>query len=137
VYALRQNWRTFDEGCKRPGELYAGTHGRGIWTSTTYLGMPDITHNKTPNQNYIADLLVYPNPMATEGNISFELTGRTDVKVTVYTINGRKVKEINPGSLGKGNHILSLGSNDLPSGTYFVDMQAGESRKTAKFIVTR
>ena len=102
VYALRQNWRGFDEGSFRPGELYAGTHGRGIWTSTTYLGTPDdIQHNRF-DKNYISDLLVYPNPMESEGTVSFELYDRADVMVTVYSITGKKVREINPGSMGTG-----------------------------------
>jgi hypothetical protein len=45
VYHVRQNWRTWEEGNRRPGEIYIGTFGRGIWASTSVLSSGDKTKN--------------------------------------------------------------------------------------------
>ena len=39
VLEVRQSWRSFDEGNSRPGEIYIGTYGRGIFSSSAYLDL--------------------------------------------------------------------------------------------------
>ena len=62
VFALRQDWRTWDEGSLNPGKIYAGTHGRGIWSSTTLLNMPDDMNVGIEKEVFETNLTVYPNP---------------------------------------------------------------------------
>ncbi len=137
VYEVRQQWRGFDEGAYRPGEIYLSTFGRGIWASTTYLSTPDNIDLLADNKEFIASLSVYPNPMNNAGKIEFDLNSRAQVTVEVYSLTGRKVKEIMAGSLGSGNHVIDINSDDLDSGTYLVNLTAGNSRKTAKLIVSK
>ncbi len=137
VYEVRQQWRGFDEGAYRPGEVYLSTFGRGIWASSTYLSTPDDLDQLADNKEFIASLSVYPNPMNNAGKIEFDLNERAQVTVEVYSLTGRKVKEIKAGSLGSGNHIIDINADDLASGTYLVNLRAGNSRKTAKLIVNK
>ncbi len=137
VYEVRQQWRGFDEGAYKPGEIYLSTFGRGIWTSSTYLSTPDDLDHLADNKEFIANLSVYPNPMNNAGKIEFDLNERAQVTVEVYSLTGRKVKEIKAGSLGNGNHIIDINADDLASGTYLVNLRAGNSRKTAKLIVNK
>ncbi len=137
IYEVRQQWRGFNEGAYKPGEIYLGTYGRGIWASTTYLSTPDNIDPIADNKEFITNLNVYPNPMNNTGKIEFELNNRAQVTVEVYSLTGRKVKEIKAGSLGSGNHIIDINSDDLASGTYLVNLTAGNSRQTAKLIVNK
>ncbi|MFK7787524.1 MAG: hypothetical protein AB8B56_20540, partial [Crocinitomicaceae bacterium] len=65
VFEVRQSWRTWDEGNFRPGEIYLGTYGRGIWSSSSYLSTGDISGGSgsgTPIDEFDTNLLPYPNP---------------------------------------------------------------------------
>lgn len=137
VYSVRQNWRGFNEGSYRPGELYFGTFGAGIWASSDFLSTPDDITHQEPGVNFIASLNVYPNPMSTNGNIAFEMNERSNVTIEVYSLGGRLVKRINAGSMGQGSHTLDINVEDMSNGTYIVNMIAGQSKKTAKIIVNR
>ena len=133
VFDMVQNWRTWDEGNYKPGEIYIGTHGRGIWSTDVYLGLQEVQDNLDANK-FITDLLVYPNPVNDFGTISFELTQSSDVTVQVYNLTGKLVQSIQKSNMNEGVNSISIEASNLPSGTYFVRLSAGEMVKTTKFI---
>jgi hypothetical protein len=131
VYEVRQSWRSFDEGNGRPGEIYLGTFGRGIWRTTQYLGTNNNTN--TPNGQFKTKLRTYPNPTKDNTTLVFELAQSSKVEVQVYSITGRLVWSKNL-QMADGTQELSIDSADLPAGTYIVKFNAGKQTDTAKFI---
>ena len=132
VYEIRQSWRTWDEGNRRPGEIYAGTHGRGIWASASYLSVDE---NGTDLTELLKDkMIMYPNPTSDNTTLVFNLDQTSDVTVTIYNLSGSLVKTISKKNIEGGKQTLSLESADLPKGTYIVKMIAGQQNETAKFI---
>jgi hypothetical protein len=131
VYEVRQNWRTFDEGNGRPGEIYLGTFGRGIWRTTQYLSTQN--NDGISNGQFKTKLKAYPNPTRDNTNLTFELANSGKVTVQVYAITGRLVlsKEV---YMNEGTQDISLDSSDLPNGTYIVKLSSGKQTDTAKFI---
>jgi hypothetical protein len=131
VYEVRQNWRSFDEGNGRPGEIYLGTFGRGIWRTTQYLSTQN--NGGMSNEAFKTKLKAYPNPTRDNTNLTFELANSGKVSVQVYSITGRLVlsKEV---YMNEGTQDISLDSSDLPNGTYIVKLSAGKQTDTAKFI---
>ena len=67
VYEVRQNWRSFDEGNGRPGEIYLGTFGRGIWRTTQYLSTQN--NDGISNEAFKTKLKAYPNPTRDNTNL--------------------------------------------------------------------
>lgn len=133
VYEVRQSWRSFSEGNNRPGEIYIGTFGRGIWASSSVLGLSDNgSSNKATSQK--VKLKTYPNPTATSTTLSFVLAEVSDVTVNVYSITGSLVKTVNVKNMNAGENDLNLDVNNLPKGTYIVKLVAGTKTDTAKFI---
>ncbi|MBW6515493.1 MAG: VWA domain-containing protein [Candidatus Cloacimonetes bacterium] len=70
----------------------------------------------------------YPNPFNPETNIVFSLAEPYKVKVDIYDIAGRLVKNLVDEYLDKGEHIVSWSGVDnenksVTSGVYFVKMQ--------------
>jgi hypothetical protein len=128
---VRQNWRSFDEGNGRPGEIYLGTFGRGIWRTTQYLSTQN--NSGISNEAFKTKLKAYPNPTRDNTNLTFELANSGKVSVQVYSITGRLVlsKEV---YMNEGTQDISLDSSDLPNGTYIVKLSAGKQTDTAKFI---
>ena len=131
VYEVLQSWRSFDEGNGRPGEIYLGTFGRGIWRTTKYLATQN--NDGISNGQFKTKLKAYPNPTRDNTNLTFELANSGKVNVQVYSITGRLVlsKEV---YMNEGTQDISLDSSDLPIGTYIVKLSSGKQSDTAKFI---
>jgi hypothetical protein len=132
VFHVRQSWRTFNEGNRRPGEIYIGTYGRGIWASAAYLGIGE--NGSDGNQVFKTKLKTYPNPTTDNTTLTFNLSETSNVNVMVYSISGRLVKTITNKNVQAGAQILTIDAQDLPNGTYIVKFIAGKQNETAKFI---
>jgi len=134
VFEVRQSWRSFNEGNGRPGEIYIGTHGRGIFSSSAYLDLNENNNSAINNENFRTKLKAYPNPSTDNTTLSFDLAQTGGVSVQVYSITGRLVKSINNKNMLKGDNTLSLDCDDLPNGTYIVKFVSGKQNETVKFI---
>jgi len=133
IWDMVQNWRTWDEGCYKPGEIYIGTHGRGIWSTDEYLGVEEAQDNLS-NEKFESNLVVYPNPVVNYGTIAFDLTTDSDVAISVYSLTGKLVHSVSKNNVAKGSNTIQFETSDLPNGTYLVRLIAGEMVKTTKFI---
>lgn len=132
VYEVRQSWRTFEEGNNRPGEIYIGTFGRGIWKTEAYLGLGQNGSNNNPTME--AKLLTYPNPSNGNTTLLFELNKGGAVDVAVYSITGRLVKQIKKSNLPSGENEVFIDAEDLPAGTYIIKLVSGKQNQSVKFM---
>ena len=132
VYEVRQSWRTWDEGNRRPGEIYIGTYGRGIWSSAAYLGIGDLDGNG--KQEFKTKLKTFPNPTNENTTLTFNLEKNSNVTVYVYSITGTLVKTITEKGLMAGAQTLTIDGSSLQRGTYIVKLIAGKQNDTVKFI---
>jgi hypothetical protein len=133
VFHVRQSWRTWNEGNFRPGEIYIGTYGRGIWSSTAYLG---VNENGQPSDaaSFKTKLKTYPNPTTENTTLTFNLAETSTVTVNVYSISGVLVKSITKKNVSAGAQTLTIDGDDLQNGTYIVKFLAGKQNETVKFI---
>lgn len=120
--------------CNNPGVIYVGTHGRGIWSSNTFFNPPTAVQNVTQPVAE-SNLLIYPNPMTTQGNIQFELPAADNVTITIYDMQGKEIKTMNMGNQSPGSHLVSFQLAGLSSGTYFAALTGSNFRKVGKFVV--
>jgi hypothetical protein len=137
VFEVRQSWRTWDEGNFRPGEIYIGTYGRGIWSSSSYLSTNDDSahgNNETPIEEFDTNLTPYPNPTSASTSLSFELANASDVTIQVFNLSGRLVKNMSQKNMSQGSQVIDLNSTDFSAGTYIVQLSAGKQRATTKFV---
>lgn len=133
VFEVRQNWRTFAEGNNRPGEIYIGTFGRGIWASSTLLGL-DESKGEGSDKVFKSKLKMYPNPVATNTTLEYNLNSSANVVVNVYSVTGALVKTINVKNVSKGAHTMDIDAANFKPGTYIVKMTAGNQSESVKFI---
>lgn len=132
THDIRQQALPFDKA-SNSGVIYVGTHGRGLWESTSLVGTPDVPA-MPGKDNFIADMMVYPNPIQSEGMIAFESGMTGQVNVMIYDINGRQVNAWQE-RVKQGNNRLSFNAQSLRSGSYFVVVESQGQKETAKFIV--
>jgi hypothetical protein len=79
------------------------------------------------------------NPSVSTGGVRYELPRSVDVRVTVYSADGRQVKTLLAGAQRPGYYALPWnGTNDagrtVGTGIYYVQMQAGEFSGTVKLV---
>ncbi|MBP7310639.1 MAG: type IX secretion system sortase PorU, partial [Candidatus Cloacimonetes bacterium] len=81
-------------------------------------------------------LLMYPNPMAKGGEITFSLSMDAEVNINIFTMRGRKIRNIKASGRNGFNSIFFDGRDDrgdfLANNTYFVrvEAKAADGKKT-------
>lgn len=83
-----------------------------------------------------------PNPFSQSTNIRFSLAEAGQVDLSVYDIRGRLVDNLANRVFSAGQHTVAWNgkSNErgnLPSGVYFVKVEAGNFRSTQKVILNK
>lgn len=119
------------------GAIYAGTHGRGIFRTTSdavidYIGIKEPTLNEEVVKAKV--LNVYPNPATAVINVELSLEGRTDVTINIRSITGQQVKSVKYAKLAKEVETLEVPVSNLAKGTYIITMQKGSEVISGKFI---
>ncbi|MEZ5199078.1 MAG: T9SS type A sorting domain-containing protein [Bacteroidales bacterium] len=67
--------------------------------------------------------------------MDIELTANMELIIDVFNINGQKLNQQKV-NLGKGSHVLTLNSADLPGGVYLLSIISRDRKiiETRKFI---
>lgn len=133
VNAVRQQWRTSD--CWNSGVVYIGTFGRGIWSTNSLVSTNDQDATAVAHAE-VTEINTYPNPMNSNGTISFMLKERNNVDIHVMDLTGKIVLTKNLGEMNAGNVSAEINVNDLAAGTYVVMIKAGNETGTDKLVVT-
>jgi len=118
--------------------LLVGTHGRGM-----FLGQTNVTVSnedeilaETPQSFSLSQN--FPNPFNPSTNINFTLPQNSQVTLTVYDLNGRKVTELLSGdNFARGSHNVSFDASRLASGVYIYRLRAVSANGSDSFSQTR
>jgi len=77
---------------------------------------------------------VYPNPFNSETEVAFDLYRPETVKISVYDIQGRIIREWGEQLYSAGDHRFRFNMQDYSSGIYFLRFSAGNASFTQKLI---
>lgn len=84
----------------------------------------------------IADLKIFPNPITDKVNISLTIHERSEVNVTIRNLQGQSIMEKELGMRFPGNHHTQIDLNNrIPRGVYFVVVQTSKSTLVKKIVV--
>lgn len=79
----------------------------------------------------------YPNPFNAMTSIRYALPLMSDVRLLLYTSNGRVIKELAEQDVPAGIHDLRLDMSDAASGLYFARLTAGEYSAVQKLVLIK
>jgi murein DD-endopeptidase MepM/ murein hydrolase activator NlpD len=79
----------------------------------------------------------YPSPARRQATVEYSLPEQREVRIAVYDVLGRRVETVTDRKRGAGTYRATLETDRLPSGTYFVRMQAGSFQKTRRLTVVK
>ena len=80
----------------------------------------------------------YPNPFNPIVKIPFDITKKNIVELSVFNINGKKIKELVPSkSMNPGKYVMEWDASLFPSGMYFYTIRAGSFFQSKKMILLK
>jgi hypothetical protein len=132
VFRLRQQ-KLYEEDCP---VLYIGTHGRGLYRSTsiTPSNCKLVAGNQEPSAE-VDQLGIYPNPASNSATLEFELKGGADVRVSIIDLPGRVLATFNHNNLSNGKNSVNLDLSSIPAGTYLAAVTADGNFTTSRLFV--
>ena len=80
---------------------------------------------------------LYPNPFNPSTQISFSLPMDDYVKLSAYNIRGNEVDVIFEGAQGVGQHSYTWNASHIPSGVYYIRLQAGDMVTSQKALLIK
>jgi hypothetical protein len=79
----------------------------------------------------------YPNPFNNETNIDYELAKSSQVRITVFDINGREVATLVNAIQAAGKHVVTYRNVSAASGTYFYRFETPEYSEVRSMLVVK
>ncbi len=79
----------------------------------------------------------YPNPFNPTTKISFTIPESQNVKLSVFNSLGQQVRTILNENRKAGYHEVEFNAIDLPSGTYFYQIEAGRYKNVRKMLIIK
>ena len=86
---------------------------------------------------YLHLITAYPNPFNAQTTLSFSLPRPGSVSVDVYNLSGRKVQSLGDAQFSAGQHRIIWSPQQLPSGSYFIRLSAGDEVRTNKVTLLK
>ncbi|WP_118975447.1 alkaline phosphatase [Taibaiella koreensis] len=125
------------------GGTYAGQiagHGQLDNTYLTHIMAEFLTVDPTGLKpitmpDAFGNLELFPNPASGQAHMKLTLAGKTAVHITLTSISGQVVAELDNAVRNAGVHILSFSTAHLASGVYLVNVSATQGKITKKLIV--
>jgi hypothetical protein len=135
-----------------PGvRVFSAIDGAQLTTSPLDVGLPPFDLvivgdavtgvGDTPTEPGLT-LHVASNPGGSETLVAFTLPSGGSVRLDIYDVSGRHVRELERGPLGAGEHVASWDGRDsrgrpVASGVYFVRVEAGGASAIGKAVLLR
>ena len=77
----------------------------------------------------------YPNPTKGIFSLHFTIDDLQLVSIRVYDLQGREVAMVLDCSMPPGEHLVQYDASELPTGMYFIRLQADKDTSVGKLIV--
>ena len=79
----------------------------------------------------------YPNPFNPSTKIEFSLPARQFVSLKVFNLLGEEVSTLVNKEMASGNYTINFKADNLPSGVYLYELNAGSFRQTKKMLLMK
>jgi len=84
-----------------------------------------------------SSLHIYPNPAGKTATVNFSLDKSYMATLSLYNTLGEKVKLLFNSNLSAGSHSFICDLTNLPAGTYYLQLRAGDKSETQKLLIIK
>ena len=119
---------------------YAGTHGKGIYRSTSLtssfcdVSMPTTIDGVENVPSTTANITLAPNPMSQAATLTITTPDERIEKIALYDVKGTFVQTLS-NQLNPGNHQITINRKGLPAGNYLVVTSTPKGNITRQLII--
>jgi len=110
----------------------ADINGDALYISHTEGGL---NYKSGPHRFELSKL--YPNPFNPSTEVSFSLPVDGHVRLAAFDVRGKEVDVIFEGAQSIGQHSYTWNASNLPSGIYYIRLQAGELAASQKALLIK
>lgn len=97
-----------------------------------------VTNNVAVQEiNELSAAQLFPNPTAENTTLRFDLSVPTTLTVQLTDVTGKVMSSTNNTMFNAGQNTVTIESNNVPNGLYFVNIRSKEGVKTLKLNVVR
>jgi hypothetical protein len=115
-------------------EYYIATHGMGVFYTSTLI--PNLGIKTSPKPVQKLGLSVYPNPVVSKLNVSFDLNKAETITAQIYNIKGQMLRQKQWNDIHTGNNVKAIPVHGLQKGTYFLRLISDSGiTESSRFIV--
>lgn len=97
-------------------------------------GGGDIIYDLEERYENELKVIAYPNPFKAATTIEYDLTGNSQIHVSIYNTMGKEVHRINEGMQTPGSHSVTVLLNHCPSGLYYIKLKSIDDVSVIKII---
>ncbi|MAY83272.1 MAG: hypothetical protein CMP59_03985 [Flavobacteriales bacterium] len=119
------------------GKIYAGTHGRGVFETDQFVSVQNLDRKEETEVSFESGLKIYPNPVKDVAKVEFEMAERADVRIQVYSLNGRLVLDEQYANQSEGKNTIQINLDELSNGTYIIRAISGDKVASNKLLIYR
>ena len=101
------------------------------------LSISDVPNEPEASPLSFALVSAYPNPFNSSVTINFALDQPGEVKLMVYTLNGRQVASLVEGTLSVANHSIRWNAEGMPAGLYLVRLESLGRSNVQKLLLVK
>lgn len=120
IYLVDSTGKKYPTGRELPSRVYVGIDQTDAKTAQSFDLFPN-----------------YPNPFNPTTTIRYRIANRERVRLTIYDVRGKTVKELVNRIQRPGTFTVRLNAKNLSSGVYFCRLKAGHFAKTIKMTLIR
>lgn len=106
-------------------------------TPGTANGLLDPIETETNQPQQVQLFQNYPNPFNPETTISFQLNEASNIKLSVFTIEGRLVQTLVNSRYLSGTHSVRFDASSLSSGMYFYRLETKNQSLTKRLVLIK
>jgi photosystem II stability/assembly factor-like uncharacterized protein len=133
VYAVQNSFTTLNSiALDKSGNIWIAGGG-GILTNST---VTSITKDGIGLTSFNLEQN-YPNPFNPSTKINFSLNRNGFVKLKLFDVLGRVVREIYKGEMTAGHHQINFNAGNLASGTYIYSLQVNDQFTCRKMTLLK
>lgn len=145
VYALDQQTLQYLYGSRQPKienahyrKVYAGTHGRGFWRTSSIVGIDEEDGGvSTAQKEKQIQFRIFPNPVRDITNFDVDMPVGQRASIEIYDLNGKLVVNLKDVMTKAGRQKIEFNASNLRNGTYIAALKAGDEVKVSKFVVMK
>jgi len=119
---------TIDNASIHPFDLPNDIVYMGVTTDFNLVGIK-------PTKNEVDALTLMPNPVDETATISFNVANSGNVTISIINMLGQEVSRVSSSKVAPGIQTITLGTSELTSGIYLVNVSSGNQNSALKMVV--